>query len=162
MFRSKSRPDRSNNGSRPPVSFGHKGRIPGSREDMILEPRCISPSSGQSKGYARLHLPGSRSRRRLISELDYPACAPPVNASPPPIRRAGVRPRGPTFITCRTSSAYTRSAFTAAICGFINFNGRKDHAFRVAAKNNCTIWRRILVRHPGTSAGAYRDMCRRM
>jgi Ca2+/Na+ antiporter len=32
----------------------------------------------------------------------------------------------------------------------------------VAARNNSTIWRRILVRHQGTSAGAYRDMCRRM
>jgi pimeloyl-ACP methyl ester carboxylesterase len=33
-------------------------------------------------------------------------------------------------------------------------------AFRVAAINNCTIWRRILVRHPGTFGGAYQDMCR--
>ena len=42
-----------------------------------------------------------------------------------------------------------------------NFNARKLD-FRVAAINNCTIWRRILVRHPGTFAGAYRDMCRWM
>jgi predicted AAA+ superfamily ATPase len=33
---------------------------------------------------------------------------------------------------------------------------------RVAARNNSTIWRRILVRHQGTSVGASRDMCRRV
>jgi hypothetical protein len=38
----------------------------------------------------------------------------------------------------------------------------KMQALRVAARNNSTIWRRILVRHQGTSAGAYRDMRRRM
>jgi hypothetical protein len=35
-------------------------------------------------------------------------------------------------------------------------------AVRGATINNSAIWRRILVRHPGTFAGACRDMCRRM
>mgnify|MGYP001821088456 FL=1 len=36
-----------------------------------------------------------------------------------------------------------------------------DH-IRVTEINNATIRRRLWVRQPGASAGAYRDMCRRM
>ena len=43
-------------------------------------------------------------------------------------------------------------------------NGGKTrfHSFRVTEINNSTIWRRMRVRRQDASAGAYRDMCRRM
>jgi len=37
-----------------------------------------------------------------------------------------------------------------------------DYKVRVAERNNSTILGWILVRHPGPSVGAYRDMWRRM
>ena len=61
-----------------------------------------------------------RQPERVISELNSPACTPPVNASPPPLTRGRRMTRGHgwslAFTMWRTCTSRSMPAFTGAFC----------------------------------------------